>query len=181
MCCNSGDCNCGCETLVIPSIAGPQGIQGPAGTTVLVWSNSTLSTPTTGSDVLLYTYSLAANQLATNGDELEIVIVGTFLNNASRYIKLDLNSSAITTISNSSGILSNGSFITTATITRVSNKTTTGFSLSHWNTGSTTQSLVGLSTYTADFASIQTIKIYVNQDVASSIRIDNIKIKKSII
>jgi len=184
MCCSGSgsNCNCGCETIVLPTPVGPTGPTGPAGTTILYWNNNTLSTATTGSDVLLLTTTLVANTLDTDGDTLEIEIVGSMANNAVRYLKLEFNNPLVT-ILQSSGILSNGNFRTIVTITRRNNISATMDSISHWNTGSTTQFLssVGASAYVTDYTTTQNIKFYVNQDVASSLTINSVKIKKVII
>ena len=183
MCCGgtSNDCSCGSQFITNVSIAGDTGPAGPAGTTVLTWDTTTYTPATTGADTLFWSYTLAADELPTDGDEIEIIITGAWLNNAVRYLKLDINTSSITTLAQAGGALANGVFVIRATITRVSNSTTEGFSISHWNSGSTTQSLVGFSSYTTDFASNQLVRLYVNQDVASSVRVDSIKIKKSIL
>ncbi len=176
----SSNCSCGCEQITLETIAGPTGPQGPAGTSVLYWNPDTLSTATTGSDVLLASYSLPADELETNGDELQIEVTGAWLNNAVRYLKLDINGSAITTVANSTGALTNGAFVCRIIVTRASNTTTEGFAISHWNIGATTESLIGLNAYTTDFTAIQTVRFFINQDVATSVRIDSIKIKKAI-
>lgn len=184
MCCNSSssNCSCGCETIVLPQATGPTGPTGPAGTTVLYWNNDTLSTATTGSDVLLLTTTLVADTLDTNGDTLEIEIVGSMANNAVRYLKLEFNNPLVTVIQ-SSGVLSNGTFRSTITITRRSNISATFDSVSHWNSGGTTQFLSsgGAGAYVTDYTTTQNIKFYVNQDVASSLTINSVKIKKVII
>jgi hypothetical protein len=182
MCCtgSGSNCNCGCETIVLPTPVGPAGATGPAGTTILYWNNSSLSTATTGSDVLLLTTTLVADTLDTNGDTLEIEIVGSMSNNAVRYLKLEFNN-PITTVLQSSGVLANGVFKTTVTITRRSNISAAMDSLSHWNSGASSQFLSssGGAAYVTDYTTTQNIKLYVNQDVASSLTVNSFKIKKA--
>lgn len=190
MCCegSGNNCNCGCDAISLPSIAGPTGptgpagatgATGPAGTTILDWYDSTITTPITGSDVLMYSYTLLADELPTNGDELQIDVVGAWLNSASRYLKLDINGSTITTMAQCAGVCSNGIFVVKAIVSRVSNTSTEGFVQSFWNNGATVQSLVTFP-FITDFTSNQTVRFYVNQDLANAIRIDSIKIKKAV-
>lgn len=174
---SGNSCNCGCENYTLSQIAGPTGATGPAGTTVLYWNPDTLSTATTGSDVLLATYTLPAATLDTAGDELEFVITGAWLLDAVRYVKVELNN-PITTVAQCSGILSNGVFVIQGIITYVSNTSTEGWNQSVWNNGATTQQIVS-NGFVTDFTGSQTFKVYVNQDVATSVRIDSIKIKKA--
>lgn len=178
MCQCSSNCD-DCSLITLEQIAGPTGPAGPSGTTVLDWTTTTLTSATTGSDVLVYSYTLPADELPTNGDELQIDITGAWLDDAVRYIKLDINGSTITTIAQQSGTCSNGVFTIRGVVTRVSNTSTEGFFQGFWNNGSTVQSFVGYN-YTTDFSANQTVRFYINQDGASKIQIDSIKIKKAI-
>lgn len=183
MCQCTGNCN-DCSQIVLEQIAGPTGPQGPAGingTSVLDWTTTTLTTGTTGSDVLVYTYTLPANELPTDGDELEINITGAWLISAARYIKLDINGSGPLVIASQAGTVTNGTFTLKGIITRVSNTSTEGFFQGFWNLGNTVQSIVGFTGYVTDFTANQPIRFYINQDVAASVRIDSIKIKKALV
>jgi len=175
---NCGGCS-DCSQITLEQIAGPIGPQGPSGTTVIYWNTNTLTSTTTGSDVLLDTFVLPANSLATNGDELEIEITGAWLNSAIRSVKLELNNPPVV-IAQSGGSVINGVFTINSVITRVSNTTTEGYSHASWNSGAANTTFVSNS-FTTNFSTNQNIKIYINQDTASSVRIDSIKIKKALV
>jgi enamine deaminase RidA (YjgF/YER057c/UK114 family) len=183
MCCTSSgnNCSCGCSNYTLESIAGPTGPQGPAGTTILVWDTANYSTATTASDVLLTSYTIPANTITSNGSELQFEITGEFSNNSDRAVKIDVNVSSLTTVVSNVGALADGRFVINGVITRVSNTTTEGFNLAHWNLGGTTQLTPETNTFTTDFTASQSFRVYVNQSVASSITIKSVKIRKAIL
>jgi hypothetical protein len=179
---SSNNCNCGCDYYTLEQIAGPTGATGPAGTTIIYWNTDTLTTATTGSDVLLLSTTISlANTLTTNGSEYQFEITGTYSNNATRAIKIDLNASTITTVSSNSGVLTDGRFVINGIITRVSATSTEGFNISTWNLGGTQQLIPATNSFVPDFSTTNTFRVYVNQDVASSISISSIKIRRAIL
>lgn len=188
-CGSSGGCSCNAEFIVNPSIIGPPGPPGPTGgngtngtngTTVLYWNNSTLSTAVISADVLVATYNLPANSLVTDGDEVEIIITGVFSGNATRLLKIELNN-PIYTVVNNSGVVVNGNFLTTYTITRTSNTTTTMHVTTIYNLGGAMQMIIPPVSYVTDFTINQDINFYINNSAANKLTINSIKIKKSII
>jgi hypothetical protein len=184
MCCegSGSNCNCGCETIVLPTPVGPTGPTGPAGTTIIFWDTTTYSTATTGSDVLLLSTTISlANTLSSNGSEYQFEITGEFSNGADRAIKIDLNASTITTVCNNTGSLTDGKFIINGIITRVSASSTEGFNQSSWNLGSTQQLIPETNVFVPDFTTTNTFRVYVNQAEPSSITIKSIKIRRAIL
>lgn len=183
MCCGeTGNCNCDSQFVVNESIAGPTGATGPAGTTIIYWNTTELTTATTGSDVLLLDTTISlANTLSSNGSEYQFEITGRFVNNSDRAIKIDLNVSTITTVCSNTGVLTDGRFIVNGIITRVSSTSTEGFNQSAWNLGSTQQLIPATNSFVPNFATTNSFRVYVNQSVASSIFIDSIKIRRAIL
>jgi len=184
MCCNStnSNCNCGCEAITLPTIAGPTGATGPAGTTIIFWNTTTHSSVTTGSDVLLHSTTISlANALTSNGSEYQFEITGEYLNDSDRAVKIDLNASSITTVSSNLGVLTDGKFVINGVITRKSPTVTEGFNQSAWNLGSTQQFIPATNSFVPDFTTTNTFRVYVNQSVASSITINSIKIRRAIL
>lgn len=183
MCCGeTGNCNCDVQFITNTSIAGPTGATGPAGTTILIWDTTNYSNGvTTGSDVLLVSYNIAANTLTSNGSEFQFEITGEFTGNADRAVKIDLNGSTITTVASNSGVLTNGRFVINGVITRVSNITTEGFNIAIWNNGGSTQLIPETNIFVTDFTAIQTFRVYINQSVISTITVKSIKVRKAIL
>jgi hypothetical protein len=184
MCCegSGNNCSCGCETIVLTQATGPTGPTGPAGTTIIYWNTDTLTTPNTGADVLLVSTTISlANTLTTNGSEYQFEITGEYLNDSDRAVKIDLNSSTITTVSENLGVLTDGKFVINGVITRVSASSTEGFNQSSWNLGGSQQLMPATNSFVPDFTTTNTFRVYVNQSVASSITINSIKIRRAIL
>lgn len=184
MCCegSGNNCNCGCDAISLPSIAGPTGATGPAGTTIIFWDTTTYSTATTGSDVMLLSTTISlANSLTTNGSEYQFEITGEYSNDSDRAVKIDLNVSSLTTVSENLGVLTDGRFVINGIITRVSASATEGFNQSSWNLGGSQQLIPATNSFVPDFTTTNTFRVYVNQSVASSIAIHSIKIRRAIL
>lgn len=184
MCCNqsNGNCSCGCETIVLPTPVGPTGPTGPAGTTIIFWDTTNYLTATTGSDVLLLSTTISlANTLSSNGSEYQFEITGQYLNDSDRAVKIDLNNSTITTVSENLGVLTDGKFVINGIITRVSASSTEGYNQSSWNLGGSQQLIPATNFFVPDFTTTNTFRVYVNQSVASSIIINSIKIRRAIL
>lgn len=181
-CTGINNCDCSCEMITLDSIPGPTGATGPAGTTVILWDTTSYSTVNTGSDVLVYSTTISlANTLSSNGSEYQFEITGEFSDNADRAIKIDLNASLITTVCSNSGVLSDGRFVINGIITRVSATSTEGFNQSSWNLGGSQQLIPETNSFTPDFTTTNSFRIYINQSVASSVTIKSIKIRRAIL
>jgi hypothetical protein len=185
MCCNStnSNCDCGCGALTLPTIAGPTGATGPAGTTIIFWDTTTYSSVTTGSDVLLLSTTISlANALTSNGSEYQFEITGEYTTaTAVRAVKIDLNASSITTVSSNLGVLTDGKFVINGIITRVSATSTEGFNQSCWNLGGTQQLIPATNSFVPDFTTTNTFRVYINQSVENAITINSIKIRRAIL
>lgn len=152
---------------------------------ILYWNGSSQVYSTINTDVLLATSPsilmpegtlLPFKTLKVNGDTIVIELFGSIPNNSNRDLKLKIGTAAIQTIWSINGVYTNPIYRTKIYLTRESNTRLRWQSETMLNA---TQSLVTSgSSFITELTSNQPIELYINQSVANSLQVGEVKITK---